>query len=42
MAPGARCKFGTPIFEPEILRKQVYCNEESIYGIVGTQTDKLQ
>jgi len=41
MAPGAKCKFRALIFEPEILRKQVYCNEESICDIVGTQTDKL-
>jgi len=27
MAPGARCKFGAPIFEPEVFRKQMYCTE---------------
>jgi len=28
MAPGARSKFGAPIFEPEVFRKQMYCIEE--------------
>jgi len=27
MAPGARSKFGAPIFEPEVFRKQMYCTE---------------
>ena len=35
MAPGARRKFGTPIFEPEDLRKQMYCIEEGTCDIVG-------
>jgi len=35
MAPGARCKFGAPIFEPEIFRKQMYCIEECTCDIVG-------
>ena len=29
MAPGARSKFGAPIFEPEVFQKQIYCFEES-------------
>jgi len=36
MAPGARSKFGAPMFEPDIFRKQMYCIEESICDIVGT------
>jgi len=36
MAPGARSRFGAPVLEPEIFRKQMYCIEESICGIVGT------
>jgi len=36
MAPGARSKFGVPMFEPEIFRKQMYCIKESICDIVGT------
>jgi len=36
MAPGARSKFGTPMFEPKVFRKQMYCDEESTYDIVGT------
>jgi len=27
MAPGARSKFGAPVLEPEIFRKQMYCIE---------------
>jgi len=27
MAPGARTKFGAPIFESEVLWKQIYCIE---------------
>jgi len=27
MAPGARSKFGDPVFEPEVFRKQIYCTE---------------
>ena len=36
MAPGARSKFGAPMFEPEDFRKQMYCTEESTCDIVGT------
>ena len=28
-ASGARSKFGAPMFEPEVFRKQMYCIEES-------------
>jgi len=35
MAHGARHKFGAPIFEPEIFRKQMYCIEEDTCDIVG-------
>jgi len=27
MAPGARSKFGAPMFAPEVFRKQMYCIE---------------
>jgi len=27
MVPGERSKFGTPMFEPEVFRKQMYCTE---------------
>ena len=36
MARGTRSKFGAPIFEPEVFRKQMYWIEESTYDIVGT------
>jgi len=36
MAPGAGSRFGAPMFEPEIFRKQMYSIEESICDIVGT------
>jgi len=36
MAHGTRSKFGAPVFEPEVFRKQMYCIEESIHDIVGT------
>ena len=36
MAVGARKKFGAPLFEPEVFRKKMYCNEESACNIVGT------
>jgi len=36
MAPGARSKFGAPMFEPEDFRKQMYCIEESTCDIVCT------
>jgi len=32
----ARSKFGTPMFETEVFRKQMYCIEESTCDIVGT------
>jgi len=32
----ARSKFGVPMFEPEVLRKQMYCIEESTCDIIGT------
>ena len=35
-ARGARNKFGTPMFTPEVFRKQIYCNEESTWDIVET------
>jgi len=35
MTPGARSKFGVPVFEPEVFRKQMYCTEESTCDIVG-------
>jgi len=34
--PGARNRFGAPMFEPEIFRKQMYCIEESLCDIVET------
>jgi len=36
MAPGARSKFGAPMFEPKLLPKQIYCIEESTSDIFGT------
>jgi len=36
MAPGERNKFGAPMFEPEVFRKQMYCFEKSAYDIVVT------
>jgi len=36
MAPVARSKFGTPMFEPEVFRNQMYCIEESTCDIVVT------
>jgi len=36
MAPGAGRKFGAPMFEFEVFRKQMYCIEESTFSIVGT------
>jgi len=36
MAPGARSKFGAPVVETEVLRKQMHCIEESVCDIVGT------
>ena len=42
MAPGVRSKFGTPMFEFEVVRKQIYCVEESTCDIVGTFQDPPQ
>jgi len=36
MAPGTRSKFGAPMFEPEVFRKQMYCFKESTGDIAGT------
>jgi len=36
MAPGATSKFGARMFETEVLRKQMYCIEDSTCDIVGT------
>jgi len=36
MVPEARSKFGAPVFEPEIFRKQMHCIGESTCNIVGT------
>jgi len=36
MASGARNKFGAPMFEPEVFRKQMYCIEKRTCDIVGT------
>jgi len=36
MAPGETNKFGDPMFEPETVRKQMYCFEKSAYDIVVT------
>jgi len=38
MAPGAKSKFGAPIFEPDVFRKRMYCIEKSrpTCDIVGT------
>jgi len=37
MAPGARSKFGDPMFEPEVFRKQMYCTEVRVIllGLFG-------
>ena len=32
----ARNKFGAPVFEPELFRKQIHCTEESICDIFWT------
>jgi len=34
-------KFGAPMFEPEVLRKQMYYSEKSAYDIAGTLPEKL-
>jgi len=35
MASGATNKFGAPMFEPEVFRKQIYCIEGSACDIDG-------
>jgi len=37
MAPGARSKFGTPVFEPEVFWQQMYCTEVllTLLGLFG-------
>jgi len=35
MPPGARNKFGTPMFEPGVFRKQMYCIEEVLVTLLG-------
>jgi len=36
MAPGARSKFGAPMFEPEVFRREMHCIEERTCDNVGT------
>jgi len=38
MAPGARSKFGAPVFEPEVFRNQMYCTEVLVtwLGLFGS------
>jgi len=36
MVPGAKNKFGAPMFAPKVFRKQMYSIEESTCDIVGT------
>jgi len=36
MEPGEWNKFGAPMFEPEVFRKQMYCFAKSAYDIVVT------
>jgi len=35
MEPGARSKFGVPMFEPEIFRNHMYCMEEILVTLLG-------
>jgi len=38
MASGARSKFGAPMFEPEVFRKQIYCCTKvlvTLFGLFG-------
>jgi len=35
MGPGARSKFGVPMFEPEVFRKQMYCIEKALMTLLG-------
>jgi len=39
MAPGARNKFGTPMFDHKVSREEMYCSEECTCDIVGTFRD---
>jgi len=44
MAPGARSKFGVPMFEIEVFRKQMYCIEEIfviLLGVFGAPSSHL-
>ena len=41
MEPGARRKFGAPMFEPEVFQKQMYCIEKSACDIVGLSAPPL-
>jgi len=44
MAPGARNKFGAPMFKPEVFRKQMYCIEEvpvTLLGLFGAPCTDL-
>jgi len=34
MAPGARNKFGAPMFESEVFRKQMYCFEKVLITLL--------
>jgi len=34
MAPGAKSKFGTPAFQLEVFRKQIYCTEVHLRALV--------
>ena len=36
MAPGAKNKFGAPMFEPKVFWEYMYCIEEKTCTIVGT------
>jgi len=36
MVPGTGSKFGAPMFEPDVFRKQIFCIETSTGDIVGT------
>jgi len=36
MVPGAKSKFGAPVFETEVFRKQMYCIDESTCDAVDT------
>jgi len=42
MAPGARGKFGAPMFEPEVFQKQMYFIVESTCDTVGTFRSPMQ